>query len=374
MHKPNLRALRLVAAVSLAAAAALALGSDVIVQAAGKPAGLTTRVFATGGALGNGVTVSKPDDITQLGGSIFVAWQNGVGSQGEPNGSVQDSSVVQYSWAGQILDSWQLTGRVDGMSADPDNSRILATVNEDGNTSLYIVRPNASPVAQLTHYAYSPDPPVHGGGTDAPHVYRGRIFISASNPSDSTQPALYSVSLSGTTATLAPVFYDDSTARVANTDDAAFGTAVTLALTDPDSNTVVPGSSPRFGGDFLLDSQGDGQLIYARDAGTARQELWVLNLSSVAGLAGASTAVDDTVWATASRGTLFATDGSNTIYAIAGAFEVGTAYSAVTPGNANTPSGMANFLAILNLSTGELTAVPSVTISPKGLLFVAGQG
>src|SRR5207245_10787665 len=41
------------------------------------------------------------------------------------------------------------------------------------------------------------------------------------------------------------------------------GATTTLALTDPDSNAIVPAASPRFAGQFMLDSQGDGQLIFA---------------------------------------------------------------------------------------------------------------
>jgi hypothetical protein len=332
--------------------------------------GLTTRVFATGSS-----TLSKPDDITALQGRIFVGWQNGVGAQGEPapNGNTQ-STVVEYSPDGRAINSWQLTGRNDGMSADGAHDRVIASVNEDGNSSLYVIKPDEEPGSQLAHYTYSPNPPVHGGGTDAPRIYRGQIYISASNPSDSTQPAVYRVILSGSTATLAPVFFDNSTAIVANTNDPAVGTTVTLGLSDPDSNIVVPMSSPRFAGDFMLDSQGDGQQIYAQNAGTASQKLFVLNLSSEVGPASASTSVDDTVWATASAGTLYATDGSNTVYAISGGFKTGMALSAVSPGNANTPSTTPNFLATLDLNTGALTRVSNVTIHPKGMVFVSGEG
>ena len=40
------------------------------------------------------------------------------------------------------------------------------------------------------------------------------------------------------------------------------GHDVNLALTDPDSNEVVPQASPEFKGDFLLTSQGDEEQIY----------------------------------------------------------------------------------------------------------------
>ena len=339
---------------------------------AAETAGFTTTVFAPGGG---SLNLSKPDDIAFMHRSIFVSWQNGVGPKGEPaaNGNLF-STVAQYSLSGRLLNHWQLKGRCDGMTADTQHERIIATVNEDGSSSLYVIKLSDGP--QLVHYAYSPNPPVHGGGTDAPLIYRGQLFISASNPSDVSNPAVYRARLSGTTATLTPVFFDNSIARVANANDPAHGTQTTLALTDPDSNFAVPRSSPRFAGDFVLDSQGDGQLIFAHDPGGADQKLAVLSLSSEAGPAGASTAVDDTVWATSSRGTLFATDGSTTVYAIRGDFKVGTAFSAVSPGNAGTPpaTSIPNFLAALDLNTGALTRVAGVTIQPKGLVFVRGDG
>jgi hypothetical protein len=332
-------------------------------------------VFASGGAIADGKVVSDPDDITSLDRSIFVSWQNGVGPNGEPAGSVTQSTVVQYASSGQVINSWQLTGRCDGLSADPAHDRLIATVNEDSNTSLYVINPNANRGSQLDHYTYSPNPPVHGGGTDAPHIYRGQLFISASNPGDTSRPAVYRAVLSGGTASLTPVFFDNSKATVANTNAPGRGTQVVLALTDPDSNFVVPDASPRFAGDFVLDSQGDGQQIYAQNAGTGAQHLFVLSLSSTeSGAPGASTAVDDTVWATSSRGTLYATDGTNQVFAIRGLFVPGTAYSAVTPGSANSPSTMPSWLATLDLDTGVLTPVSGVTIQPKGLLFRRESG
>jgi hypothetical protein len=357
------RVLALTGAIALIAVGMVAVTATAAAGDTTSATALNARVFASGNS-----SLSKPDDITAMSGSIFVAWQNGVGPMGEPaaNGNTQ-STVVEYSRSGRTLNSWSLTGRVDGMGADAAHDRIIATVNEDGNTSLYTIAPERRGAAQLTHYTYSPNPPAHGGGTDAVHTYRGQIFITASSPSDPTKPAVYRATLSGTTATLSPVFFDDSTATVANTDSPQYGQQVTLALTDPDSNTVVPGSSPRFGRDFMLDAQGDLQQVYARNAGTSAQHLFVLNLSQ---------SVDDTAWATASRGTLYITDGSAKVYALSGGFKVGTAYSAVTPGNANNapPNPGPNYLATLNLNTGALTPVASFTAPAKGLVFVGGEG
>lgn len=362
MRLPVTRGVALTGALALSAVGLVAGAGTAAAKEEAPATGFTASVFATGGT-----TLSAVDDITSMEGSIFVSWQNGVGPKGEPagNGNTQ-STIAQYSSSGRLINTWQLTGRCDGLTADSEHDRIIATINEDGNSSLAVIKPDAPKASQLVHYTYSPNPPPHGGGTDAPSIYRGQIFISASNPSDATQPAVYRATLSGTTATLASVFTDNSSAIVANTNDPMHGKSVALALSDPDSNFVVPHSSPRFGGDFVLDSQGDQQQVYVRNAGRAGQQLSVLNLSQ---------SVDDTVWATSSSGTLYATDGHSTVYAIRGHFSKGTAFSAVTPGNANNapPNPGPNYLATLNLNTGVLTPVASVTFPVKGLVFVGGD-
>src|SRR5690349_5789406 len=59
-----------------------------------------------------------------------------------------------------------------------------------------------------------------------------------------------------------------------------------------------------------------------------------------------------------------------------GRFDVGTAFSAATPGNANNapPHPAPNFLATLDLNTGAVTPVPGITFQAKGLVFVPGEG
>ncbi|WP_422934476.1 hypothetical protein [Sinomonas sp. P47F7] len=296
-------------------------------------------------------TESKPDDIVRLGDSIYVAFQNGVGSMGEPaaNGATA-STIQQYSLDGKPGASWNITGKIDGLGADAANSRLLVTTNEDGNSSFHTVNPAAGAKA-VTNFAYTGL--THGGGTDAISVYQGKILVSGSNPASTAGAAVYQVTLSGSTAALTPVFRDDSTAQLA---DGAQANSTSLALTDPDSNTVVPSSSPRFANDFMLDSQADQQLIFANSA--TSPQLQVLNLNKQ---------VDDTVFASGSGQTLWITDPDhNAVDAVTGNFASGTAVSTVTP-----KSG-ANYLASLNLDNGTLTPIAGLdAIHPKGLLFTS---
>lgn len=316
--------------------------------------------------------LTKPDDIVALEDNLFAVFQNGVGAMGEPSATGNmATTLVEFTKSGHVVHQWDLTGRVDGMGADPSHERIIATVNEDGNTSLFTITPESAPPDQLAHYAYSPSPLPHGGGTDAVSVYHGRILISASAPADSTQAALYAVTLHPMTGTASAtsVFSDNATATSATT-----GQSTTLALSDPDSNTVVPGSSPRFRGDFMLDSQGDLQQLYVHDAGGAGQSLTVLGLTQ---------SVDDTAFTTARTGALYVTDSTNDVVsAVHGRFEPGDAFVAVTPCNANNaPSTCpaagfpANYLGRLDLSTGTVSAVTTTgaPLVPHGMLFFPSQ-
>jgi hypothetical protein len=313
--------------------------------------------------------LTQPDDIVTLGGNLYVGFQNGVGPQGEvaPSGNL-DSTLVEFTPAGSVVKQWDLAGKIDGLGADPATRQVIATVNEDSKSSLYTISSGT-----VTPYAYTPSPLPHLGGTDAVAVDNGKILVSASAPGTSgnapaSAPAVYAVTLNAgaKTAKVAPFFADNATATGVSAPNA--GKVVTLALTDPDSNVVVPSTSPQFAGDFMLDAQGDQELVFS---GSSGQNLQVLKISKP---------VDDTAWATSARGSLYTTDsGADTVDAITGSFKPGTAYTAVAPCNANSaptvcpapPRYPLNSLGTINLKTG---AVGQVTVNgivaPKGLIFV----
>jgi hypothetical protein len=373
----------LVAAGALAAPASAQLATVAHAHAPAANA-LTVRQIASGAKLhhkfrknGTGALrtepLAGPDDLTTLGGHLFVGFQNNVGSQGEvsPTGNL-DSTVVEFTLSGKEVRQWDVKGKDDGLTADPAVGKLIVTVNEDAKSSLYTIAPSSG---TITHYLYNEALP-HRGGTDAISVYRGKILISASAPGTSGKapanaPAVYVVTLtkpvspgSPHVAVVRPLFADNAVAIAANGPMA--GKKVKLALTDPDSSSVVPGNSPRFGGDFMLDSQGDLELIFFNLAG-----LRVLALPA---------SVDDTAWAMSRHGALFTTDShANTVDIITGGFRPGTVYTAVTPCNANSapatcpgPGFPPNFLGTLNLGTGALTkvALGGAPVQPKGLIFV----
>ena len=356
---------RVVAATAIGAAllvieGAAALGGTVQTHAravAGPavPAGFTATLFAAAPA---GLT--HPDDITRLDGNVFVSYQNNANADGTPAGA--QSTVAEFGAGGAVLNQWNLTGRCDGLTADPQAQQVLATINEDANSSLAVIQPKADPGAQVRLLTYSPDPAtVSGGGTDALTILDGAIYVSASNPSGSTVPALYRLTLPrhGSTAYLEPVFADNAQAAQGNT--GTNGTT-TLSLTDPDSNAAVPASSPRFAHDLVLDSQADSQLVFASHPGTPEQSLTLLNLAG-------GPQVDDIRWADTSGGDLYAVDQqANQIWVISGPFPAGVAYASVPAG-----SPMAGTIGRVDWSSGSVTPFATGLASPKGLLYVGND-
>ncbi len=254
---------------------------------------------------------------------------------------------------------------------------MIATVNEDANSSLYVIDPVAG--SRPVHYHYDRPLPSKGG-TDAISIYHGMVLISASAPGTTgaaapqpTYPAVYRVVLDPSTrvATVHALFFDEAVATVANVNSTDHGKRVALALTDPDSSEVVPAFAKRFAGDFMLTSQGDKEQIFVRAPGTSAQSLWVLTLSD---------SVDDTAWASDRSGAVYTTDnGGNAIYKITGPFVRGQVFVADTPCDANGapatcpgPGFPANYLGRLNPATGAITKVSVTGAVPavQGMLFV----
>jgi hypothetical protein len=350
--------------------------------------GFTNTVFASGAGIehrnsstGAMEAIAQPDDITHLGRDIFVGFQNGVGPQGQASTSGNaDSTIVEFNRFGEEVAQWDVPGKTDGVTADPLIRGVIATVNEDANSSLYVIHPGSgTPV----HYSYN-EPLPSDGGTDAISIYHGMILISASAPGttgagapQATYPAVYSATLDpgADVATVTPLFFDEDDAVVANAGSGE-GQTVALALTDPDSNEDVPFYAVRFAGDFMLTSQGDQQQIFVRHAGQPNQSLEVLNLSA---------SVDDTAWPSTSDGAIYTTDNDNdTVNRITGPFRPGEVFAAVTPCDQNDapatcpgPGFPPNYLGQINPWTGQIAHVPVAgrSFEPQGMLFLgSGDG
>jgi len=297
---------------------------------------------------------------------IWTAYQNGInpdGTPGKPGGPTQSTVVGYDASSGVLVRSVQVTGKVDGLTADPEMGVLIATVNEDDNSAFNLIYPVTGAVAT---YAYSPNPAVDGnGGTDSIAVSDGQIYVSHSNPEDATQATDYLVtpdtSTSTLTAYLTPAFFDNSLATNALT-----GATVQLGLTDPDTNYVIPKESPRFAADLATISQADGEIVFASHIADS-PKLTVLALTD--NKPGNVPPIDGLAVATSDHGTLYVVDGAaGTIQALdTSGWRAGTVFVGEPNDNGNPLIGT------LNLSTGAITPLGNSFQSPKGMLFVPGQ-
>ena len=273
------------------AATALSAGTA-SATASGSHPGFSARVILSGASLRHTFVkagsakrhtdpLTLPDDITAACRYLFTAFQNGVGPQGQAaTDGNRDSTVVEFTRSGRPVRQWDVRGKCDGLTADLVSHQVIATVNEDAHSSVYTIDPWAPSADQVRHYAYSTPLPSKGG-TDAISVFHGMVLISASAPGTTgtaapqpSYPAAYQVTFHPRRliAQIRPVFYDEARATAAN---AGAGGQVRLALTDPDSNEVVPASAVRFAGDFMLTSQGDKEQIFLRHVVVRRRPVRV---------------------------------------------------------------------------------------------------
>ncbi len=286
---------------------------------------------------------TKPDSITFNSNNVFVGYGNGVATDGSDGKS---STIVEYTMQGAVVQTFSVKGHNDGLKIDPSTGLLWAMQNEDGNPSLAIIDPASG---SQTVYSFGPNP--CGGGYDD-IVFDGvQVFLSCSNPANNPNmdPAIVSVTLSGTNAIVAPVLLGNASAV-----DKITGKTVTLNLQDPDSMTLDPS------GVLVLESQADSELVFVTNPGTPGQTVTVLPITTV----GNATQLDDTVFPTTSVGTiLVAARDAETVIALKSLeFSVNSAFSAT-----------GDTVSELDLTNGALTVVVNAPkSSTHGMAFIPG--
>jgi hypothetical protein len=286
---------------------------------------------------------TQPDSITFSSTAIFIGYGNG----GSPNGSTSTpSTIVQYDFNGNVLNRIFVGGHNDGLKINPQTGDLWSLQNEDANATLIIFNPQNLTIKQKYFLGTGP----HGGGYDDVVFLNGNVYISASNPQNNpnNQPAIVQFTSNGNSFTLTPVVYGNASAT-----DIPTGQGVVLNLQDPDSMTF------NVGGDIVLDSQADGELVVVRNPSGSNQSVFRVLLT----VGGQGTTVDDTVFLTTSSGTLLVADrNGETVYAITAPF--------LEPGSAYSASDSGGFVGQLDFSTGVLNPVVTGMKSPHGMAFV----
>jgi hypothetical protein len=289
-----------------------------------------------------------------------------------------NSTLIEYTPSGSVVNTWSITDKIDGMAADPLRHRVIVSLNEDANTHLATITPSAASGQQITYYTYSPDPRGAStppalrtlGGTDQVSVDKaGNILITASHAGTKTGTAVFHVTLSAPsgagatgTATLAPTFLDNATAANGNTGS---GT-VKLALGDVDSAAIVPKDSSRFGGSYVVTDQTALELVFAD------------NIFKGTGLTVLKTqfGLDDLLWATSAGGTLYVVDkgataslpavSSSALYKVTGPFVKNTVLA--------SNDGVGDQVVTVDLTNGNLTPFVQHLNTTKGLVYVDASG
>ena len=309
------------------------------------------------------------DDMAFLDGKLYVGCQNATFS----GGGGGRSTLVEFGLDGSVRRTWPIKDKIDGLGADPLHHRLIATLNEDSHSHLATVTPSAPAARQITYFVYSPD--LNGpttpaalktsGGTDNVSVDRaGNVLLTASHSKTPAGTAVLRATLvapasPGATGTvkLAPTFADDATAT-----KAPGGGSTALKLTDVDSGAIVPASSPRFAGSYVIDDQTALELVFARD------------VFSGAGLTVLKTAygLDDIRWATAPHGTLYIVDqgagtpGRSALYKVTGPFT----RNMVMASN----DSIGDQVVTVNLANGALKPFVRGLNTTKGLVYLDPSG
>jgi hypothetical protein len=371
---------------ALGVVVAAGVGAIASTAGAAKPAAAPGFKLTKLAAMPAGVT--NCDDIATLGtvdytqikipvGHLFVGCSNGVlsdGSAGSSNSNADSSTLVEYTTAGKYVKQWSVADEIAGMAAEPLHRRILMPLNSSSNSEFVFLDPNIAGSFAEIQYAYSPDPAstsaasslYTGGGTESVVVdSKDDIYVTASDPKTPGATATFKVVLSPPSgpppakgaATLTPTFSDDATAANGNTGK---GT-VKLALREIDANAIVPTSSGKYGGDYVVDDTATHQLVFSSDV-SAGTGLTVLKTTD---------GLNDIRWATSSGGTFYLVShgtqtpkGKSTLYKVTGSFVKGDAYATTTNGD----------LVRVDLSNGKLTTLVSGIGTSVGLLYVNSDG
>jgi hypothetical protein len=289
---------------------------------------------------------SAPDSITFNSSAIYIGW----GNNGEPGGgNAIPSTIIKYDFHGNILEQTAILGHNDGLKVNPQTGDVWALQNEDGNANLQILDPQTLAIKKFYYIGTGP----HGGGYDDIVFLNGNVYFSCSNPlhNPNNEPAIVQFTASGNGFTLTPILMGNASAI-----DIATGQQVTLNLQDPDSMTY------NFGGDIVLDSQADGELVMVRNPGTGNQSVYRVLLTDN----GNSTTIDDTIFPTASAGFMLVADtGGDAVYEITAPY--------LQPGSAYSASDTQGFVGRLEVETGVLTPIMTGMVSGHGMAFIPPQ-
>ena len=291
--------------------------------------------------------LTNPYSITSYEGTIFVAYIN----KTIPTGGKAQSTIVQFSPAGQVLQMYQVVGQTDRIKYNPVDHKIWCLRNEDAHPALTLIEPKSGSQVDLAYAA----PTLNGGGYDDVVFLNGQNFLSASNPKlNSAGQNIYPSIVKVTIVSFDQVYVSPVLMGNATLTNITSGKPVEALQSDPESLEVDPS------GNLILDSRADGDLIFLNGPGFPNQVGYRLHVSD-----GSATqvTVDDTVFPTRGSGTIYVADTpADIVYAVTS--------TVFPPNSAFSTSDTTGVLARADLQTGKLTSIITGMMSPHGALFV----
>jgi hypothetical protein len=313
--------------------------------------GYTVDIFAPPPILGV-VKATGPDSIAvdKSGKHVFVGYNNGTAKDGTDN---MMSTIVEYDRTGTVLHYWQTPGHNDGLKINPENGKIWALQNEDGNPNLVVINPRTT---SAIDYTFAPP---DNGGTGTPGGYdditflKGKVYLTESNPDPtSTGSAVVQVKLPSDPSVNNQVIIVRQVLPTQATATDPSGNTVHLTLTDPDSMTAS-------GNNLVFTSSADNEILTIHHPGPHQFVTVVFVHDST----NASVEVDDTFFTPNSHGAILVVDSAGTVYEITG--------SAVQKGLVLSSGDASQTLGTLDPKTGLFTAViTGFAGQPKGITFL----
>jgi hypothetical protein len=299
----------------------------------------SVSTFATGTA----VNATGPDSVALANNSVWVSYTNATSGTGGGG----NSTVVQYNFNGTVRHTYSIVGSVDGLKVNPENGIVWALQNQDGNSTLTLIDPQAKTTTGPIPYAVTSS----ANGFDDVVFRFDKIFLSYTNPASPSDPTIQLLQNGSNPLAVTPILFFGASGT-----NLATGTVQTTSMNDPDSLKLTPN------GNLMLSSGDDGQLIFVSHPGEPNQSVSFLTLldpSSGAHVSG----LDDAVFATAKKGTFYLADtGNNRVLKIdAEDLPIGSLYASV---------GSLKELALVDLKTGNLTAFLSGLNGPHGIQFL----
>ncbi|WP_426418342.1 hypothetical protein [Bradyrhizobium genosp. A] len=294
----------------------------------------------------------SPDSITVTHDGIWVAYTNGADSTGQSG----HSTIVEYDRSGQIDQSFQIAGYVDGLKVDPTTGNIWALQNQDGNSTLTIIDPDDHSLGKLLAYAV----PSTTRGYDDVVFTHGKEFLSYTNPTSPGDPTLVQLTNGddphGPLKTKPILDFGDKGLNLET------GKTEVIPQNDPDSLKLAPN------GDLLLSSGSDQVIIDVHDAGTSHQSVTFTKVQGVPAQAG----LDDVLKVDAHAGTFYISDTADNRVLSVHATDLNTSDYFASVGDA---------FGAVDPKTGKFTALVSASDAPgfkfgsaHGAAFVADQG